>query len=70
MIERHADWINPNFDLEGLDSNGFMIVGHVGKALRRAGNSPEVIKTFRAEATSGDYDHLIQTSMVYAGMME
>lgn len=47
--------------LSGGDSNAFAIIGKVSRALRRAGLSEDVAKEFRAEATSGDYDHLLQT---------
>lgn len=50
-------------ELTGQDGNAFMILGLVQKALRRAGVDPEEITEFYNEATSGDYDHLIQTAM-------
>lgn len=49
--------------LTGDDGNGFMIVGRVSQAMRRAGVSAEEIKEYQTEATSGDYDHLLQTTM-------
>lgn len=49
--------------LIGEDGNGFVIVGRVMRALRRAGLSDEVIEEYREDATSGDYDHLLQTTM-------
>jgi len=49
--------------LTGSDGNAFMIIGKVGNALRR-GNVPKAeIDAFRTEATSGDYDNVIQTAM-------
>lgn len=45
--------------LSGEDGNGFLIVGRVSKALRRAGVSSEEIEQYREEATAGDYDNLI-----------
>jgi hypothetical protein len=50
--------------LTGEDGNGFMIVGRVRTALRRAGYQAEAEK-FVAEATSDNYDHLIQTVFKY-----
>jgi hypothetical protein len=38
--------------LTGEDGNTYAVLGRVLKALRQA---------FQAEATSGDYDHLLQT---------
>ena len=49
--------------LTGRDGNAFAILGAVTSALRRAGVSKEERNAFTAEATSGDYDHLLQTAM-------
>lgn len=49
--------------LVGEDGNAFAILGRVTKALKRAGASKEEVDEFMAEATSGDYDHLLQTVM-------
>lgn len=49
--------------LTGQDGNAFMILGLVQKALRRAGVPKEEQEAFIAEATSGDYSHLLQTAM-------
>lgn len=50
-------------ELVGNDGNAFFIVGKVRAALRRAGVSAEEVEQYTAEATSGDYDHLLQTTM-------
>lgn len=50
--------------LSGEDGNGFMIVARVSAALRRAGYQAEASK-FVNEATSGDYDNLLQTCFKY-----
>lgn len=50
-------------DLSGEDGNAFSILGRVRRALRRAGVANDEIETFSNEATSGDYDHLLQTVM-------
>ena len=50
-------------DLVGQDGNGFIIVARVRKALKAAQIAPEAIEEFTKEATSGDYDHLLQTVM-------
>jgi hypothetical protein len=68
-METHAGWINPQFDLVGVDGNAFAVMGAVRRALRKAGNSKEVIAAYTEEAQTDDYDHLIQVSMLYAGMM-
>lgn len=51
--------------LTGEDGNAFAIMGAVRKALRRAGVSGDEIGSYTAEATSGDYDHLLQVSMAW-----
>ena len=49
--------------LSGEDGNAFAILGRTAAALRAAGVPSEEIDAFFAEATSGDYDHLLQTAM-------
>lgn len=49
--------------LTGQDGNAFMILGLVANAMRRHGVPPEEVAAFNDEATSGDYDHLLQTAM-------
>lgn len=51
--------------LVGEDGNAFAILGKVEKALRRAGASPADIRSFRDDATAGDYDHLLRTVMAW-----
>lgn len=46
--------------LSGEDGNAFFIMGRVAKALRRAGASPDEIEDFYSEATSADYNNLLQ----------
>lgn len=48
--------------LTGTDGNAFALIGNVARALRRAGHA-DVVNEFQAEATSGDYDHLLATCM-------
>lgn len=48
--------------LTGIDGNAFAILGAVQRALRRAGHGHQVA-AFLAEATSGDYQHLLQTCL-------
>lgn len=51
--------------LLGEDGNAFAIMGRVHRAMRRAGMSEAEFAEYQAEATSGDYDHLLQTTMRY-----
>lgn len=54
----------PKLELVGHDGNAFVILGRAIKALRREGMEDK-IKEFEKEATSGDYNHLLQTCMKY-----
>jgi hypothetical protein len=49
--------------LSGQDGNAFAILGRTTGALRQAGLPQDEIDDYFAEATSGDYDHLLQTTM-------
>jgi len=53
--------------LTGTDGNAFLTLGLVSKALKAKGHT-EGEKTFMEEATSGDYDHLLQTCMKYVNV--
>jgi hypothetical protein len=48
-------------ELTGVDGNAFAVLAEVRRALNLAGVDPEDVKDFMAEATSGDYDHLLAT---------
>jgi len=50
-----------NLSLEEQDGNAFVLLGHFRKEAKRAGWKPEAIEEKTKEATSGDYDHLLQT---------
>ena len=49
--------------LTGNDGNAFAILGAVQRAMRRFGVPAEEVAAFYTEATSGDYNHLLQTAM-------
>jgi hypothetical protein len=49
--------------LVGEDGNAFAILGKVSKALRNAGVTREEIDTYVDEATAGNYDQLLRTTM-------
>jgi len=49
--------------LVGEDGNAFAILGKCRAVMRAAGLPPEEIDAFFAEATNGDYDHLLATAM-------
>ena len=48
--------------LVGEDGNASHILGKVMRKLRDAGLSEEEVNAYYAEATSGDYDHLLATT--------
>ena len=54
--------------LVGVDGNAFSILGQVRKAMRQALVPAEQIKEYMMEATSGDYDHLLQTTMQWVNV--
>jgi hypothetical protein len=54
---------NVKVRLVGQDGNAFAIMGRVTRALRRAGVKADEIKAYTDECTSGDYDHLLATTM-------
>jgi hypothetical protein len=49
--------------LTGTDGNAFALLGKVKEAMRKAKVPPGEITAFIEEATSGDYNHLLQTCM-------
>jgi len=49
--------------LTGTDGNAFAVLGAVNAAMKRAGIAKPERDAFFAEATAGDYDHLLQTAM-------
>ena len=51
--------------LVGEDGNAFSILGRVVSAMNEAGLSHDKTEEFIKEATSGDYDNLLQTVMKY-----
>lgn len=55
----------PQVELVGQDGNAYAVLGRCAKAARKAGWTPEQIEEFRVEATSGDYDKLLQTVIKY-----
>lgn len=55
---------NIKVKLIGEDGNAFAILGRVKEALLRGGRA-DLIESFIAEATSGDYNHLLCTVMEY-----
>lgn len=51
--------------LVGEDGNAFAILGRVRRALSRAGIPKKEQDTYYKEATSGDYGHLLRTTLAW-----
>ena len=49
----------------GDDGNAFFIMGAVRRALRDAGYPPAALTAYSEESTSGDYDHVLQTALLW-----
>ena len=52
-----------NVQLSGEDGNAYSIIGRVMRAMGRAGINQDEIDKYKVEATSGDYDNLLQVTM-------
>ncbi len=48
--------------LIGQNGNAFFIVGRVMKAMKQAGVEQEDINSYKDEATSDDYNHLLRVT--------
>jgi hypothetical protein len=59
---------NVKVKLVGEDGNAFAILGRVQRELKRHQVPPEDQKKFMDEATSGDYDNLLQTCMKWVSV--
>jgi hypothetical protein len=55
-------------ELTGSDGNAFSILGKVTRAMRKHGILHEEIEAFMAEATTGDYDHMLRTCMKWVNV--
>lgn len=57
----------PLFDVKvrlvGEDGNAYAILGRVSHAITEAGYPQSLADRYVEEATSGDYDHLLRTTM-------
>jgi hypothetical protein len=64
--------LNINLKLVGEDGNAYAILSRARRAIRSSKLSAEekdrLWSEFEAEATSGDYDHLIATAMKWFEM--
>lgn len=63
----------PKYDIDvqltGRDGNAFAVIGNVTNALKREARCDQKeIDAFIEEATSGDYDHVLQTCMKWVNV--
>ncbi len=63
MTEGKVRYPDIHVRLTGADGNAFNVLGIVRSAMRKAGVPAHEIKAFTAEATSGDYNDLLETCM-------
>jgi hypothetical protein len=70
--DRSWPCLNPPPDitvqLVGGDGNIYAVLGRVRRALREARVSDEEVSRFTAKATSGDYDHVLRTRMIWVNV--
>jgi hypothetical protein len=55
-------------ELSSIDGNAFSIMGATTKALSRGGVPKEEQELYFKEATSGDYDNVISTTMKWVSI--
>jgi hypothetical protein len=65
VVESDLKYPEITVTLVGEDGNAFNILGICRRAMKDAGCSKGEIEQFTQEATSGDYDNLLQTTMKY-----
>lgn len=70
MPEIKYPHITVALDIAGPDGNAFMIMGETAKAMKRDGVNPDEIAQYRAEAMSGSYDELIETTKSWIDFIE
>lgn len=68
MQKDDVKYPNLTVQLTGQNGNAFVIMGLVTNTMKRAKVSQETINAYMAEATSGDYDHLLRTTMRYVNV--
>ena len=59
MDNNNIPLVKPRLRLTGQDGNAFMILGLARRAAKKAGWTRAQLDTFMAEATAGNYDHLL-----------
>jgi hypothetical protein len=59
----NTKYLDIEVQLSGEDGNAFAILARCARAGREAGLERDELDKFRKEATSADYDHLLQTAL-------
>ena len=54
--------------LSGQDGNAFVIIGRISSAMKYAGVPAAEREQFQREATSGDYNNVLQTAMKWVSI--
>lgn len=52
-------------DLKGPQGNAWCLLGAAQRAFKEHGSPKELAESFHEEATSGDYEHLLATILVF-----
>jgi len=68
QLESPVKYPDVEVQFSGEDGNAFNLVGLALRALRSAGVDKAERDVFVAEATSGDYDHLLRTCMEWVNV--
>lgn len=61
---------NVRLRVSALDSNALCIVGAACAALRKAGVRSGEIEAFASDALSGDYNHVLRTTMGWVKLID
>jgi len=69
MQTRYPDAI-VSVDLTGPNGNAFAILGATKKALDEIGATPHEVAIYLNDATSGDYDHLLDVTRQWVSLRE
>lgn len=50
------------YSLVGVNGNAYAVMGYVRNAMRECGMTKQQIEEYTSDATSGDYNHLLNVS--------
>lgn len=63
LLQDDESEVYEKYSLVGIDGNAYNIMGYVVNAMRSEKCLKDKMDEYIKEATNGNYDHLIQTSM-------